>query len=88
LYNVGSEYQRHRRSRNLPQTYSFDKSDLSNIPDYNDFVAALVKAYNDVAKYLRPGAHLTVVVKNVKRPYSIYVGLGAGPKALPDEFTV
>lgn len=72
LSNKGSEYQRSRRLKNLHQTYSVDKRDISNIENYFDFLQTLDNVYTNVAGFLKIGTHLTIIVKNVKREHIVY----------------
>lgn len=72
LYNFGSEGQRARRQKRLPLVYSQDSRDLGNIADYDSFLNALTKVYNNVAQRLVEGGYLTIVAKNVKRNHILY----------------
>ena len=72
LGNRGSEYQRSRRQRGLPLVYSEEKSDIGNVQDYDAFLRILVDTYDQVARLLKPGGYLTVVVKNLKRKHVVY----------------
>lgn len=73
LHAPGAETQRKRRSSpNLDVVYSDDPNDLGNIHDYEIFLARLVKIYADMKPLLRPGAYLTIIVKNVKKKGRMY----------------
>ena len=68
----GAMTQRGRRQRGLHVSYGDDPRDVGNVAEYGQFVDALVEVYRQVAAQLRPGGHLTVVVKNVKKQGTIY----------------
>lgn len=72
LRRPGFETQRKRRENGLPLTYSEDPRDLANIADYEHFLDELSAIYVKVYALLRPGAYLTVVVKNVKKGNRMY----------------
>jgi len=52
--------------------YSESINDLGNTQDYDKFLELLESVYIQVAYKLKPGAGLTVVVKNVKREHIVY----------------
>ncbi|MEN6306050.1 MAG: DNA methyltransferase, partial [Armatimonadia bacterium] len=60
------------QNESLDVYYSDDERDLGNIEDYDEFVALTVGIYREVAAAMRPGAYLTVIVKNVKKGPTIY----------------
>ena len=69
----GAETQKKRRAkRNLDVFYSDDPADLGNEPDYEKFVERLAQIYSGLKPYLRSGAYLTIIVKNVKKGGKIY----------------
>lgn len=72
LTNPGSENQEKRRKQNLRLVYSESNNDLGNTQDYDKFLELLESVYIQVAYKLKPGAGLTVVVKNVKREHIVY----------------
>ena len=72
LSNKGSENQEKRRSQGLKIVYSNDDRDLGNVSNYDEFINLLESVYLQVALLLKPGAHLTVVVKNVKREHTLF----------------
>jgi DNA modification methylase len=72
LRQKGYETQQERRERGLPVTYSDSDADLGNIADYDRFVEALTGIYLEIYHVLRPGAYLTVIVKNVKKGPRMY----------------
>jgi len=73
LHGNGAQTQQKRRhSVELDVFYSDDPHDLGNIPDYDVFLEQLVKIYASFQPFLRPGAYLTIVVKNVKKGGQIY----------------
>ncbi len=73
LRRQGFETQRKRAAADdLDMYYSDDAADLGNIADYDHFLRLLLRVYRQVAKVLRPGAYLTVIVKNVKKGGTVY----------------
>lgn len=73
LHARGAETQRKRRSSpDLDVVYSNDPNDLGNIHDYEMFLARLVEIYAGMKSILRPGAYLTIIVKNVKKKGRMY----------------
>jgi len=68
----GSEGQRERRAKNLRLAYSEDNEDLGNIEDYDVFIDVLSDFYKQLNVVLKPGAFLTVIVKNMKKDRVIY----------------
>ncbi len=63
----GAENQAKRIKKGLQTNYSDDQNDLGNIENYYDFLDDLVGIYQNNIKLLKPGGHLTVVVKNIKK---------------------
>jgi DNA modification methylase len=72
LRRNGFETQEQRRQKGLPLTYSDSPEDLGNIADYNMFVDEVCAIYRQLYTYLRRGAYLTVVVKNVTKNNRMY----------------
>ena len=73
LHAKGYETQTKRRNTpNLDVVYSDDPDDLGNIDDYEEFVFRLSEIYRLLRPYLRDGAYLTIIVKNVKKGGKIY----------------
>ena len=72
LRNPGSENQRARRMKKLSLVYSDNDNDLGNVQDYDDFLNLLSDIYVSTARVLKPGAVMTVIVKNVKRNHVVY----------------
>jgi DNA modification methylase len=73
LHARGAETQRRRRAEpQLDVTYSGDPADLGNVSDYPEFLTRLVSIYAGLQAHLRPGAYLTIIVKNVKKGGRIY----------------
>lgn len=73
LHARGAKTQRTRREdTNLDVTYSDDPNDLGNIQDYHEFLDCLASIYEKLKPYLRKGAYLTIIVKNVKKGGVIY----------------
>jgi DNA modification methylase len=63
----GAENQAKRIKMGLQTNYSDDESDLGNIADYQQFIKVLTNVYFDVIEMLKPGAHMVIVVKNIKK---------------------
>jgi DNA modification methylase len=73
LHARGSATQKKRRSsQELDVVYSSDPNDLGNVPDYDMFMDQLVSIYETMQPFLRRGAYLTIIVKNVKKGGRIY----------------
>jgi len=73
LHARGAATQRLRRnSPDLDVIYSDDPNDLGNVRDYDEFVERLASIYIGLQPLLRPGAYLTIIVKNVKKGGRIY----------------
>lgn len=73
LHARGAATQAKRRaSAALDVAYSDDPADLGNLADYDTFLARLVDIYARLQPVLRPGAYLTIIVKNVKKGGHVY----------------
>ncbi len=73
LHARGAATQKTRRNQaELDVFYSADPQDLGNIPDYDQFLTRLVEIYVGLQSCLKPGAYLTIIVKNVKKGGRIY----------------
>jgi DNA modification methylase len=72
LRRKGFETQEQRRQNGLPLAYSDSPDDLGNIGNYEEFVEEVCRIYELLYTHLRPGAYLTVVVKNVKKKNRMY----------------
>jgi DNA modification methylase len=69
----GAHTQKTRReSPDLDVSYSDDPQDLGNIQDYAEFVQRLIAIYAALQPFLRTGAYLTIIVKNVKKGGKLY----------------
>jgi DNA modification methylase len=69
----GAETQKKRRgTAGLDVFYSDDPRDLGNVADYEEFVARLCAIYAGLKPLLKPGAYLTIIVKNVKKGGKVY----------------
>jgi hypothetical protein len=69
----GASTQRSRRRRSdLDVFYSDDPADLGNVADYAEFLDRLVAVYAGLDARLRPGAYLTIIVKNIKKGGRLY----------------
>ena len=73
LHAQGAATQKKRRgSASLDTVYSDDPKDLGNVGDYQEFITRLVSIYQGLQPLLRPGAYLTIIVKNIKKGGKIY----------------
>jgi hypothetical protein len=73
LHARGAQTQRQRRSSpGLDVHYSDDPDDLGNIHDYEEFIEKLSAIYSGLSPVLKPGAYLTIIVKNVKKGGRLY----------------
>jgi DNA modification methylase len=73
LHARGAFTQRSRRlSPDLDVVYSAYPGDLGNIRDYGEFVERLACVYESLRPSLKPGAYLTIIVKNVKKGGKLY----------------
>jgi len=73
LHARGAETQRLRRSStDLDVVYSSHPDDIGNIPVYDDFLGRLAGIYEAMQPLFRPGAYLTIIVKNIKKGGKLY----------------
>ncbi len=73
LHARGFETQAARRnSPDLDTCYSSHPDDLGNVHDYEEFLQRLVDIYRRLQPFLKPGAYLTIIVKNVKKGGKLY----------------
>jgi DNA modification methylase len=73
LHARGAATQKNRRTtEELDVFYSDDPNDLGNIEDYAQFVERLTQIYLGMQNIFRPGAYLTIIVKNIKKGGKIY----------------
>lgn len=73
LHAKGFETQRTREQDGmLDVVYSENPADLGNIREYPVFLENLAEVYIQLEPFLRPGAYLTIIVKNVKKGGVIY----------------
>jgi DNA modification methylase len=63
----GAENQAKRKKKGLQTNYSEDKEDLGNIADYQQFIEELTDIYFNIADLMKPGAFITIIVKNIKK---------------------
>lgn len=68
----GAENQAKRIEKGLMTNYSDAPDDLGNIEDYRAFVDTLKDIYLNVASLMKPGSHMTIVVKNIKKKGTNY----------------
>jgi len=73
LHAKGAMTQKNRRvTPELDVVYSADPDDLGNVINYDEFVERLVSIYAGLKPYLKSGAYLTIIVKNVKKGGQVY----------------
>jgi DNA modification methylase len=73
LHARGAETQRQRREDDsLDVFYSENPHDLGNIHDYDVFLERLTRIYAGIKSCIKPGAYLTIIVKNIKKEGKIY----------------
>jgi DNA modification methylase len=73
LHARGASTQKNRRgSLELDVFYSDDPLDLGNIHDYDEFLQRLADIYANLRPFLKSGAYLTIIVKNVKKGGRVY----------------
>ena len=73
LHAKGSCTQKKRRaSSNLDVVYSDNPDDLGNISDYTEFLEKLASIYETIQPFMRDGAYITIIVKNIKKGGIIY----------------
>lgn len=89
LHARGSETQKKRRSdENLDVFYSDDPNDLGNITEYEEFIDRLTHIYTGMQPIIRPGAYLTIIVKNIKKGGKIYPLAWDLARRLGDTYTL
>lgn len=57
--------QKGRAEKGLDTAYSDDPHEIGNIEDYNDFLRALKRIFDEVHKVMRPRGYLTIITNNV-----------------------
>jgi DNA modification methylase len=73
LHMRGAATQKTRRnSQELDVVYSAASNDLGNIRDYGQFLECLSGIYIDMKPIIRPGAYMTIIVKNIKKGGKLY----------------
>lgn len=73
LHARGAGTQKQRRAAPaLDVFYSDHPADLGNLHDYEQFLERLVSIYTGLQPLMRPGAYLTIIVKNVKKGGKLY----------------
>jgi DNA modification methylase len=89
LHARGAATQKNRRiTEDLDVFYSDDPNDLGNISDYEEFIERLSRIYIDMQPIVRPGAYLTIIVKNIKKGGKIYPLAWDLAKRLGDTYTL
>jgi DNA modification methylase len=73
LHAHGAQTQNKRRAtQELDVFYSDDPADLGNVSDYDEFLERLAAIYAGLKPFMKKGAYLTVIVKNVKKGGKMY----------------
>jgi hypothetical protein len=73
LHARGAQTQKARRSSpGLDVVYSNDPDDLGNLADYGQFLERLAGIYVALQPFIKNGAYLTIIVKNVKKGGKLY----------------
>jgi len=73
LHARGAQTQKARRSSpELDVVYSNDPDDLGNLADYDQFLERLSSIYIALQPFIKEGAYLTIIVKNVKKGGQLY----------------
>jgi DNA modification methylase len=89
LHARGSETQKKRRiAENQDVFYSDDPNDLGNITEYEVFIDRLTQIYVGMQPIIRPGAYLTIIVKNIKKGGKIYPLAWDLARRLGDTYTL
>jgi DNA modification methylase len=89
LHARGSETQKSRRiAENLDVFYSDEPNDLGNITEYEVFIDRLTQIYAGMQHIIRPGAYLTIIVKNIKKGGKIYPLAWDLARRLGDTYTL
>ena len=65
-------FKKKREKNGLDVTYSDANDDLGNIGDYEAFLAKACEVYEKLFKFMRKGAYLVIIVKNVKKNGILY----------------
>jgi DNA modification methylase len=60
--------QKQRAESGLDTFYSDDERDLGNVRDYDQFVEALGKVFDDMTGLLREGKYMVIVIQNLRTP--------------------
>jgi len=57
--------QKGRAEKGLDTTYSDNPDEIGNIGDYQDFLRALKRGFDEVYKVMKPKGYLTIITNNV-----------------------
>lgn len=66
------DFKKVREKRKLDTKYSENSNDLGNIDDYTEFIKSCAEVYVNMYKILRSGAHIVIIIKNVKKDGKFY----------------
>jgi DNA modification methylase len=66
------DFKKVRESKQLDTKYSENNIDLGNINDYDEFIKSCAEVYIKMYKILRKGAHIVIIIKNVKKEGKFY----------------
>jgi DNA modification methylase len=61
-----------RDKKQLDTKYSENNLDLGNIDDYDEFIKSCAEVYVKMYNLLRTGAHIVIIIKNVKKDGKFY----------------
>jgi DNA modification methylase len=66
------EFKKVRENKQLDTKYSENNLDLGNIDDYDEFIKSCAEVYVKMYNILRKGAHIVIIIKNVKKDGKFY----------------
>lgn len=65
-------FKKDRTSKGLDVNYSDSEVDLGNVKDYDKFLELTCGVYEKLHSYMKIGAYITIIVKNVKKQGKLY----------------
>jgi DNA modification methylase len=66
------DFKKVRDKKLLDTKYSEDNLDLGNIDNYDEFIKSCAEVYVNMYKILKKGAHIVIIIKNVKKDGKFY----------------
>lgn len=66
------DFKKVRDKKQLDTKYSEHNLDLGNIDDYDEFIKSCAEVYVKMYNILRKGAHIVIIIKNVKKDGKFY----------------